>query len=388
MAAERSALLRRMRPLLRWRYLVFLVLAFGLAIPQLDREINDWPWFVVGSELLFHDSYPELEPGGLHLYANHPAVQIGPLALLEAEVFRFFGNGRLVAVLTTTAMGPALVYLAERTARRVRGRMTDAEDLAFLVTVFVGGLFFSQCWVSLAAYYTHPDDALVLGLASLSVWAIVSGRRSWVGALLGLALAAKPWAMVFTPLILVLRGRERWRAAIICGAIAAAAWLPFIIADSGTLDAMKPHAATDAASVIRAIFRFAPAPDWLRPVQLIAALLAGVAAVQRGRWPAVLAVGIAVRLLLDPGVNTYYTSGLLVGTVMWDFVRPGPPSPTWTTLSFWTLGALTTVVPGPTLEAVLRLLLCTALVLSVVVPPRDRSEQGAASLRRTRAALN
>ena len=43
-------------------------------------------------------------------------------------------------------------------------------------------------------------------------------------------------------------------------------------------------------------------------------------AVRRGRWPAVLLVAVAARILLDPGVYAYYTAGALLGTIVVDLV--------------------------------------------------------------------
>jgi hypothetical protein len=43
-------------------------------------------------------------------------------------------------------------------------------------------------------------------------------------------------------------------------------------------------------------------------------------AIWRGRWPAVLLVAMAARIMLDPGVYAYYTSGALLGTIVVDLV--------------------------------------------------------------------
>jgi hypothetical protein len=46
----------------------------------------------------------------------------------------------------------------------------------------------------------------------------------------------------------------------------------------------------------------------------------GAVAIRRGRWPAVLLVAVAARIMLDPGVYAYYTSGALLGTIVVDLV--------------------------------------------------------------------
>jgi hypothetical protein len=40
----------------------------------------------------------------------------------------------------------------------------------------------------------------------------------------------------------------------------------------------------------------------------------------RGRWPAVILVGTAARILLDPEVYSYYTAGILLGALAYDLV--------------------------------------------------------------------
>lgn len=386
LALERSPLVRRGAPVLRWRHPILGVAAFGFAIPHLDRTVTDWPWFYIGSQLLFGEEvHPDadLGPGGLHIYGDHPSLQIGPLALVLARGFRYIGTGRIAAVLVMTAMAPGLVYLLERTARRVRPPEAERAELLLRVTVFVGGLLFVQVWAQVAAVFTHLDDVLVLSFATVGLWCVANGRAGLFGVVVGLALASKPWAMMVLPLILVLPARERWKAFFITGSIAAAAWLPFIVADADTIQAMRPQVLLHPASVLRL---FGVGLDsnilWVRPAQVIGALLLGALAVRRGRWPGVLAVGIAVRLLLDPGTYSYYTAGLLLAVLAWDLMRSAEPLPTWTIASFWLLEVVTRMKLSATSEAVLRLTLTLALITAVLrrsgrnaIAPRQEDER-------------
>ena len=62
----------------------------------------------------------------------------------------------------------------------------------------------------------------------------------------------------------------------------------------------------------------ASTPAWDRPLQLLMGVALGTLAVRRGRWLVVPAVVLSVRMLLDPGAYSYYTSGLLLATVVLD----------------------------------------------------------------------
>ena len=71
----------------------------------------------------------------------------------------------------------------------------------------------------------------------LAVRAVATAQPILAGLCVGLAAGAKPWALVFLPILLVLPGRARWHAATWAVAAVCAAWLPFVLADPGTLTA-------------------------------------------------------------------------------------------------------------------------------------------------------
>jgi hypothetical protein len=137
--------------------------------------------------------------------------------------------------------------------------------------------------------------------------------------LLAASADAKPWALAFVPLLLVL-SRDRWhRAVLVWLAAVAAAWLPFVLADPRTLHAGGFSIPNVASSSLRALgVTAASTPSWDRPVQLLLGAALGVVAVRRGRWLVVPAVVLAVRMLLDPGAYPYYTAGLVLATVVLD----------------------------------------------------------------------
>ena len=325
---------------------------------------------MLGSELLVgtHHLYSPL-PGGLHLYANYPQLQIGPLSFVLATPFRLLGpgDGRITFALVGTAVAPTIVFILERAALAV-WREADRDLVA--LTAFLGGLVVVQAWSPLATIYAHLDDVLLLLALAVATWA-VAVRRPWlVGLALGTGMALKPWGVVGLALVLALPQRHWWRAGLAGGLVAAAAWLPFILADPATLNAAKPQVMTDPASVLRLLgVPIGDAPKWVRPVQLGAALACGALAVARRRWGAVLLVGIAVRVGLDPQVFLYYSAGLVVATLAWDLLRTPRPLPVWTLAGFVLLNVSYVVVQSPTPRAVMRLLITLAAVGAVLLVP-------------------
>jgi len=337
--------------------------AFAFSLQHLRGTGKDWRYFVLGSELLLgrHHRYSPL-PGGLHLYANYPQVQIGPLSLLAATPFRLLGvtDGRVAVALFGTAIAPVIVFTLERAAAI---RWPDADQGLVALTTLLGGLVMVEAWAPLATIYAHLDDVLVLLALVVAMWA-VSLRRPWVvGAALGAGMAFKPWAIVGLALVLALPRREWWRAALAAGAVAAAAWMPFVLGDPATVGALRPQVSTSPASVLGLFgVPFGDSPAWVRPVQFCAALALGALAVARGRWGAVLLVGIAVRVGLDPEVFLYYSAGFLVAALTWDLLRSPRPLPAWTFAGFVMLDVANEVVGSETARAGLRLALTLAAV--------------------------
>jgi len=257
-----------------------------------------WHFFTSGAALLSSD-----DPGaGLHLYATHPQLQIGPLTLMAATPL----NGLpawlsgAVAALLIAATGPAmLLSLSHLPGLSMTNRQ---RGLAAAVLMPV--------WAALAVHYTHLDDALALVLLLAGMHAVARCRPIPAAFLLAASAGAKPWALAFVPLLLVLP-RDRWRRALLVWLPAvAAAWLPFVLADPRTLHAGGFSIPNVASSSLRVLgVAAASTPSWDRPVQLLAGVVLGVVVVRRGRWLVVPAVVLAVRMLLDPGAYPYYTAG-------------------------------------------------------------------------------
>ena len=354
-----------------WTLAWFAILAPGGGIA--------WKFFTEGSRLLFGPSLGRLpRGGGLHLYASHPQLQIGPVSFAVAQVLRHLGpdQGLVAAQVALTAVGLVLVRAIAGIATKVRPELT-ARPEALRWTVLAGGAVFLIAWVELSVAYTHLDDGLALALAVLAVRAAATGQPALAGLCVGLAADAKPWALVFLPVLLVLPSRARWHAVAWALAAACAAWLPLVIADSGTLTAAAHFTIWNLpASALRALGVTDPrTPSWDRPAQLAVGVALGVIAVARRRWPAVILLGVGARIALDPAVHGYYTAGVMVGALLWDMAGARRPYPAWCFASFAALNLAPLLTKDAALLGQLRLGLVLAFTAALLLGP-DRWYRG------------
>lgn len=288
-----------------------------------------WHYFVQGGQVLFAGN-SVTPPGGLHLYADYPRLQIGPVTFVVAQVLRQLGptHGLLAAQVFMMALGGVVLHTVRALVPRLR---PDLDRQRVRVTLVLSGMLFLLVWASLAVHFAHLDDVLALTFAALALKELVDGNPALAGVLLALSGDAKPWAAVFAPLILAAPRGQRRHAAFYATAGIAAAWLPFVLADPGTLGAAGFVITNEKSSALRALgVAAAGTPAWDRPAQIALGCTLGVLAVRRGRWPAVLLLGVAARLALDPGVYDYYTAGALLGTLCWELLGLRRPTPVWT----------------------------------------------------------
>jgi hypothetical protein len=370
----RLQLLRGWSPVLRLRYAILATVAVFVAVAAyMPPGKDDWLFFVSGSKLLLGEHVPWAEePGGLHLYANYGATQIGPLTLTLVGFLRKVlddDGTRLALIVLMTMAGPMLVGLLERSAIAL-GSDDEHEVSLRKWTVLLGGAVFVVAWANLTARYVHVDDGLTLIFACTAMWAVARGRPSTTGAMIGLATAAKPWGIVALPMILVFHGRPRRRAAAAAAIVLGVTWLPFVIADPSTITAGKPAAETMAGSVLHLFgVRVGSSPGWVRLAQLGAALLLGIVAVRRGQWTAVLLLGVVARVLLDPAVFAYYMAAVIVAAFAWELLRRVHPLPVLTMTLFWLLFVATITLHADRAKAILRLVACVTTVVVVLSAP-------------------
>ena len=291
----------------RWLILAGWTLAWSTI--HTDRAAVSWRFFDLGARTLLSRG----AGGGLHIYATHPALQFGPIALVAAAGFRLLGDvDRIAAVLSLSGLG--LFMLSVIGSTRIRGVCPTPRRL------FFGGLVFLPVWTELAVHYAHIDDALALLFTLLAVRCVSRQQGFAAAILLACAVDSKPWAAAFLPVLFVLpRGRQRIGSALTWTAAVAAGWLPFVIADSRTLRVTSFAIPNTATSALRALGVSSTAtPSWDRPAQILLGAALAAIAVRSGRWPAAIFTALAVRLLIDPGTYAYYTSGLVLAALLVD----------------------------------------------------------------------
>lgn len=332
-----------------------------------------WHYFVQGSTLLFDGADPGSAAGGLHVYSNYPQLQIGPFTFAVAQILRQVGpsGGRLFAELVMTVLGLVVLHVVERIALTVRPAL--AADARLERTLLFGGGAFMIGWVDLAAAYGHLDDVLALLCVTLSVWALISDLPAIAGICLGLSVDAKPWALVFLPLILAVPSRVRRHAALWTAATVLVAWLPFVIADPHTLTVTQFTITNEPSSALRALGVTSPStPSWDRVAQIALGCALGALAVYRRRWPAVILLGVGARIALDPGVYGYYTAGVLLGALLWDLLGLRRTAPIWTIASGAALAVAPVLISDAGLLGHLRLWLVLGFTLALLLAPSPR----------------
>ena len=282
------------------------------ALPHLFDVGVSWHFFRQGSVLIGSDG-----PGaGLHLYAAHPDLQIGPLTFLAARPLVALppAVGEALAITFMMALGPALLL----SLRHLMGGQRQRRD----IRVLLAGLVLLPGWDELAVHYAHLDDALALALAVCAVHAVARDRSILAAVLLAAAADAKPWAAAFVALLLVFRGRRLRAAGAVWAAGTALAWVPFLVGDPSTLGSLRrftiPVSPSSALHVLGV--NAVSTPGWDRPAQLVLGVGLGWLLVRRGRWPGVLIMAVCARVLLDPGTYPYYTAGVLLAALVFDLL--------------------------------------------------------------------
>ena len=186
-------------------------------------------------------------------------------------------------------------------------------------------------WTVLSVRWGHLDDVLAMAFAILAFRAVSADRPVLAGVALAAAVAAKPWAVGFVPLLLVLP-RGRMRAAATAAAGTALAWAPFVLANPRTLGALHPPVGLSPSSGLHTLgARGLLVPPWGRTAQLILSPAAAVVTVLTSGLPGVLLVSVAVRLALDPKDNAYYIGSAALAAVVFDLLGTSWTIP-WTTL--------------------------------------------------------
>lgn len=338
--------------------------------PMLRGDGQAWHFFSRGGQLLVAGGHS----GGLHLYAQHPILQFGPVPVLVAEVLRLLLPHANMQVFVVQALGvvAGVVMVAV-----VRGRTPSARDGAWTARrrALLAACIAAPSWLYLSVHSTHIDDVGALLAGVLGWYAVVRRRPVWAGLALGLAVDSKPWAVPFLALLLALPDwRGRWRAAATATIVIALAWAPFVLGDTHTLTALSHYTiAITPRSALRVLgVHGASTPPWDRSAQLLLGLALGALAVRRHRTEAVLLIAMAARIALEPGTNRYYTAGLAVGALLVDLLGTRSRWPWWSTAVLVLLTVPRYHHVDGTMYGIVTLVFCVA-TLGLLVVPRPRA---------------
>ncbi len=285
------------------------VVAWGLVWALASRigGMYSWHYFVTGGQLLIHPGWSQ---GGLHLFATHPELQMGPLTMVVAAgVVGAVGPGpsSWIAGALMLALGALDVWLLALLAPGPR-----------LKRWVVAALVVIPAWSVLAVHYGHLDDVLALSFMSAGLL-LARRRQSWPAAVaIGLAAAAKPWAL---PMLFLAWGEREHRVKRLAlgFVVSVLPWLPFIIGDPRTMHISSFVIENAADSALRVWGVTDPmTPWWCRFAQLALGALFAWYAARAGRIEWVPLAVIASRLVIDPGTYLYYTSGLVLAALAVD----------------------------------------------------------------------
>jgi hypothetical protein len=339
-----------------------------------------WHFFADGAAALFG-------PSGLHLYVDHPDLQIGPVAFVIPWLLTPLGpdSARAAAQLLMAVVGPLCVL----TLRPVLPASQRGMRVWWAALAVVPG------WVVLSVRWAHLDDVLAMAFTVLALRFVLQKRPGWAGAMVALAASSKPWAIDFAPILLGL-DRRSWRTAFLwLAGLLVLLWGPFLAAAPGTLATLKPNVLLAPGSGLYALgVRGQIVPAWDRSVAFLAALATTLVAQLRGRWAGVLVAGVAVRIALDPQDNAYYVGSVVLAAAVYDLfgtrwrgpwltlvstaVFWQPFTADWehrlTTTSGWSLWWFT----NPDAVGYLHLAWCVAVVALVLVgprPPQDAADR-------------
>jgi hypothetical protein len=299
---------------------------------------NDWVIFEVGARSLTHWHGMAVYAGHpLRLYADNPIIQIGPPALLPVVATQWMSphTVNVLWVVVMALMGVTAIGCAELTGRAL---VAETSPVRRQLTSLVLGAPLAAAWAYQSGRFHHLDDAMGLLAIAVATWLVATKRSSWlVGLCLGVGVAAKPWAVVATPLILGLSRAERPKAALAAVASAVAFWAPFVLGATDTINELgRLGIIPRGGSILYLLGVHTGVQSWLRPVQFTAGLAVAGYVAWRGRWAAAPLAGIAVRVALDPYAYGYYGLGPVLAAMIWDLSRrtEGRRYPVWT---IWTL---------------------------------------------------
>lgn len=238
-----------------------------------------------------------LSGSALSTYADHPEAQMGPLALVLAQLPR-----PVYVVAVSAAVALMLAFIATAVGRP---RSTYAR-----VNAVLGCAAIAWAWPALA-WKGHADDALVLLGCGWLLAGLAAGRpRRELVAAGALALLGKPTAVVLVPLLLVdvpAAGGFVLAGAVIYGPFALAHAAAMAGAGRGIMPVA--HGSLPELMGYRSGHKI---PAWLRPAQLALGLAATTWGHLRDAPARGLLLAFTLRALLETNPAPAYSIPLVV----------------------------------------------------------------------------
>jgi hypothetical protein len=286
-----------------------------------QHAATDWVVFEVGARTLVHYHHESTYAGSRwDLYVENVSIQIGPPALWAVAGFTWMSlkSAGILFVGVIAALGLVAVPAAARAgSHRVGGVATRAAG----VLLPAAGLLVLAIWCFEGGRDRHVDDAIALSFSAAAAALLARHRRYWwlAGILLGTGVAAKPWALILVPMVLMLPRPEIPRMVLVTIGVAAAWWAPFVIGAPDTIQALGHYEiTTDPGSVLRLVGITGHVQQWLRPTQFFLGLLVGGYVCLRRDWVAAPLAALATRVLTDPYAFGYYGVGPLLFAFLYD----------------------------------------------------------------------
>jgi hypothetical protein len=270
-----------------------LVAAFG------TRDPADLPYFAHAARTLFSSRWADT-------FAD-PSLQVGPLQLILVGICDRIGGVGFLAYAFEIALAAFIVFVVGRLLRGRPHRMAF-QALAGLAAVMLG--------VTAEAYsYGHPAQVAVPLLWVLAALDARHGRTFRSGAWLGLSAGLELWGVLGAPVLLLApvfrRALGGFAAQVF---VTGALYLPFVL--GGDFRMFDYRWKVEGWTLVRFLVPAGSDFPWgLRLLQGAVALIVGSALAlalqrtERAVWTVPLGI-VAVRLLLDPTLYSWYWLGL------------------------------------------------------------------------------
>lgn len=273
--------------------------ASGLVAALGTRDPADLPYFAHAARTLFSSRWADT-------FAD-PSLQVGPLQLILVGICDRIGGVGFLAYALEIALAAFIVFVVGRLLRGRPHRMAF-QALAGLAAVMLG--------VTAEAYsYGHPAQVAVPLLWVFAALDARDGRTFRSGAWLGLSAGLELWGVLGAPVLLLApvfrRALGGFAAQVF---VTGALYLPFVL--GGDFRMFDYRWKVEGWTLVRFLVPAGSDFPWgLRLLQGAVALIVGSALAlalrrtERAVWTVPLGI-VAVRLLLDPTLYSWYWLGL------------------------------------------------------------------------------